>query len=379
MFTLVFKLLSIPPIESVMRRVVVLTVLAALGCLAPGAAQAVVPAQGSGVAAPSAMPGSALHWADAQVATVIAAGVLGTDSAGFRPADPLTRGDLYAALAALGKTVRAPADPARLVTMRELNAQLVGALGLLPAAKRFRTAALDAGLQPGASLGTETVARLLGLRFNHPQGHDDLELLLTQPATRAEAAYSLARVLQLGPDAPAYVDGLSLGFAIPELGNWQRAALSRALRFVGFPYVWAGTSEKRQQLWSATAPGGLSSAPGGFDCSGFVWRVYKLEPFSGAPSLNEILKGRTTYLMSAEVRKDARIPLEGLQPGDLVFFGARGAKSKPAEVGHMGIYVGNGWMVHSSSNGVTLAPLQGWYLKSFAWGRRPLAEAGLVA
>jgi cell wall-associated NlpC family hydrolase len=107
--------------------------------------------------------------------------------------------------------------------------------------------------------------------------------------------------------------------------------------------------------------------------------VYKLEPFTGAPSLNEILKGRTTNVMSAEVRKDARIPLEGLQPGDLVFFGARGVKSKPAEVGHMGIYVGNGWMVHSSSNGVTLTPMQGSYLKSFAWGRRPLAEAGLVA
>jgi cell wall-associated NlpC family hydrolase len=362
-----------------MRRVAVLTVLAVLGCLAPGAARAVVPAQVSGAPAPSATPGSALHWADAQVAAVVAAGVLGTDIAGFRPADPLTRGDLYTALVTLGKSVKQPADPARLVTMTELSAQLVGALALLPAAKRFRTAALDAGLQPGATLGTETVARLLGLRFNHPQGDDDLELLPTQPATRAEAAFSLARVLQLGLDGPAYVDGLSLGFAIPELGDWQRATLSRALRFVGFPYVWAGTSEKRQQLWSATAPGGLTSAPGGFDCSGFVWRVYKLEPFTGAPSLTEILKGRTTSVMSGEVRKDARIPLEGLQPGDLVFFGARGVNSKPAEVGHVGIYVGNGWMVHSSNNGVTLAPMQGWYLKSFAWGRRPLAEAGLVA
>jgi cell wall-associated NlpC family hydrolase len=43
----------------------------------------------------------------------------------------------------------------------------------------------------------------------------------------------------------------------------------------------------------------------------------------------------------------------------------------------MGIYVGNGWMVHSSRNGTTLQPLSGWYETSFAWGRRPLAEAGI--
>ncbi len=27
----------------------------------------------------------------------------------------------------------------------------------------------------------------------------------------------------------------------------------------------------------------------------------------------------------------------------------------------MGIYVGNGWFVHSSSHGVTLDPMTGWY------------------
>ena len=62
--------------------------------------------------------------------------------------------------------------------------------------------------------------------------------------------------------------------------DWQRAVLTRALRFVGYPYVFAGTSEKTQTLWSATAPD--VTVPGGFDCSGFVWRVYKLEPFADA-------------------------------------------------------------------------------------------------
>ena len=45
----------------------------------------------------------------------------------------------------------------------------------------------------------------------------------------------------------------------------------------------------------------------------------------------------------------------------------------------MGIYVGNGWMVHSSARGTTLVPMVGWYETSFAWGRSPLAEAGLAA
>ena len=53
-------------------------------------------------------------------------------------------------------------------------------------------------------------------------------------------------------------------------------------------------------------------------------------------------------------------------------------KSKPWEIGHSGIYVGNGWFVHSSSGGVTLQPLQGWYATTLAWARRPIAEAGLL-
>ena len=262
--------------------------------------------------------------------------------------------------------------------MRELDAQLVAALGLQPAARRIRIAARDAGLAPPSILGTETVARLLGLRLNHPQGSDDLELLPSQPATRAEAAYSFARALILTPAQITRLDQLSQTFSLPVLSDWQRAVLGRAVRFVGYPYVWAGTSEKTQQLWSATAPDGYVTVPGGFDCSGFVWRVYKTKPFAGAPFLSDMLKGRTTYAMSAEVDKAARIGIADLAPGDVLFFGSRGARSSPAEVGHSGIYLGNGWFVHSSSAGVTLEPLQGWYATTFAWARRPLAEAGLA-
>jgi cell wall-associated NlpC family hydrolase len=147
--------------------------------------------------------------------------------------------------------------------------------------------------------------------------------------------------------------------------------LARAVSFVGYPYIWGGTSEAPQR------PLG-KQAPGGFDCSGFVWRVFKLEPFPGASALAAVLRGRTTYQMSAEVPPAQRIrKAEQLEPGDLIFQGDGGAKSKPAQVGHAGIYLGGGWFVHSSSSGTTLHPFEGWYRDRFAWARRPLREAGL--
>ena len=144
--------------------------------------------------------------------------MLGDDPAAFRPSDPLTRGELHAALVAIGKHPAPPLDPAKPVTIRELDAQLVAALGLVPAARRFRLAARDAGLAPSAMLGTETVARLLGLRLNHPQADEALELLPSQPATRAEAAYSFARRARSScPTGRRCVEERVQAFAIPAL------------------------------------------------------------------------------------------------------------------------------------------------------------------
>ena len=330
------------------------------------------------VSGAAASPRGSTSWAAPQIATVVLAGVMGPDVASFRPDDALTRGELHAAIVALGKQHQAPLDPSRIVTMRELDAQLVAAAGLLPAARQIRVAAQDAGLEPTDMLGTETIARLLGLRVNHPVGQESLEHSPKQPASRAEAAYSLAKLRLLDPTRIDAVRQVAATFSVPVLTDWQRLVLSRALRFVGYPYVFAGMSEKPQTIWSASAPGNQLAVPGGFDCSGFVWRVYKLQPYDGAPSLSDVLKGRTTYAMSGEVAKAERIAADALEPADVLFFGSRGTQSKPSEVGHSGIYVGNGWFVHSSSGGVTLQPLQGWYADELAWARRPLAEAGLA-
>jgi cell wall-associated NlpC family hydrolase len=262
------------------------------------------------------------------------------------------------------------AAPSAPVSVKHLDAALVAYLGLGGAAREIQSTLQTAGLQPPANTGTEAVARMLGLRLNHPASEDSLELLPSQPATRAEAAYSFAQLLHLDDWAVQAVQQAADAFTLPTLTSWQRRILTTAVHYVGYPYIWGGTSP------TAETEFGVHSA-GGFDCSGFVWRVYKLTPYAGEGDLAAVLRGRTTYEMSGEVPRSKRVPAAKLQPADVMFFGANGPSSKPSVVDHAALYLGNGWFVQSSDEGVTLLPFAGWYARTFAWGRRPLHEAGL--
>jgi cell wall-associated NlpC family hydrolase len=310
-------------------------------------------------------------WAQPQIKAVVGAGLMSRDVASFHPNDPLTRAALEELVAGLTQTAPVvPASPDASVTMTGLDSRLVNAVGLLDTAKAFQQAARTAGLAPPSRFGTESVARLLGLRTNHPAAQDDLELLPNETATRAEAAYSAAQILRFdGWEVPS-VQAASMTFVLPIMTPWQQRILKTAVRFIGFPYVWGGESESKESPFG-------HQAHGGFDCSGFVWRVYKLQKYANEGKLADVLQGRTTYEMSGEVPAAKRIPLASLEPADVLFFGARGPKSKPGQVNHMGIYLGNGWFIQSSGYGVAVAQLAGWYAKRFAWARRPLAEAGL--
>ncbi len=328
----------------------------------------------SAVAAGSSTPGPAtVSWAQPQIKVVVNHGLMAKTVAGFRADDTLTQGELATLAAGLTKQAAGvPADPAAPVTVTQLDARLVRALDLADAAREFYDGARAAGLAVPARFGTETVARLLGLRINHPAARDDLELLPSDPVTRAETAYSVAQILRFQGWETQSVEDAAATFELPALTVWQSRILDTAVKFVGFPYVWGGTSEKAEAPFKV-------EAHGGFDCSGFVWRVYKLQAYPGGAALPATIKGRTTYQMSGEVPKSKRIAFAKLQPADIVFFGPSGPSSKPASVGHTGIYLGNGWMIHSSGQGVAVTPLTGWYRTQFAWGRRPLAEAGLTA
>jgi cell wall-associated NlpC family hydrolase len=388
---------------------------------------ALVPA-GSAAASVRAAGRPAKSWAASEIRTVTAAGLMGTkDATDFRPADDLSAQTLEDLVFGLKQTVFPPdpvpvppplnpvtpnpsvpapttptttaptttvttttptittpapvpapvpaaprqlAKPDASVTMAQLDLRLVQALGLSKAANEFAAGARAAGLKVPGRFGTEVVARLLGLRTNHPASDDSLELLPSDHATRAEAAFSAAQVLHFSGWEVAGVQSLADSFALPELSNWQTEILDTAVARIGMPYIWGGTSDGPE------SPFGVSSR-GGYDCSGFVWRVYKLEQYPGSGSLPLVLEGRTTYQMSVEVPASKRISFAKLEPADVIFFGEHGPRSKSAEIGHMGIYIGNGWFIHSSGEGVALAMLDGWYRKELAWGRRPLAEAGL--
>lgn len=306
----------------------------------------------------------AASWAKKEIRLVVEQGLMAPDVQSFRPDDELTRGELEELVGGLtGFLAAPPVNPEAPVTTAQLDARLVRALVLQDVSATFAAGARAAGLKPTSRFGTEVVARLLGLRKNHPAAQDTLERLPNEPATRAEAAYSAARILGFEGWEAGAVRAAAASFALPELDAWQRRILQTAFSLVGHPYVWGGESETLER---------------GFDCSGFVWRVYKLQAYPEAPQLAETLRGRTTFTMSAELPRKERIGFDELAPGDLVFFGAKGPRSKPAQVDHMGIYAGSGWMVHSSRDGVALTQLAGWYRERFAWGRRPLAEAGLT-
>ena len=344
------------------------------------------------------------NWAAPQIATVVAHKLMGAKSVKkFHPNAALTHQILTGLAADLkeqlgssgsgtgsgtgatttgttgttttgGTTTTTGSDPTAPETMAQLDRSLVHAIGLGKAAKEFTQGARADGLAVPGRFGTEIVARLLGLRLNHPAAQDFLELRPKDSATRAETAYSAAQILGFGLLADSWqivqVKSLATTFTLPQLNDWQPQILNVAFSKIGMPYVWGGTSDGTEVNFGITARGG-------YDCAGFVWRVYKLQSYPNEGSLASTLQGRTTYTMSVEVPRSARIGFKKLQAADVVFFGSNGPKSKGSQISHAGIYVGNGWFSHSSDQGVALAQLTGWYKQRFAWGRRPLREAGL--
>jgi len=326
---------------------------------------------GLAAAQDAAPAGSGRSWAQPQIRLVVSRGLMARTVASFRPDDPLTQGELSTLVAGLTEEPPKPvANPGAPVTMAQFDARLVRTLDMGDEATSFYEGAVAAGLHPPARFGTEVVARLLGLRTNHPTGHDDLERLPNDPAPRAEAAYSAAQVLSLSEWETKGVEDAAATFELPAFTPWQRRVLTTAVNFIGFPYVWGGESERRQSPYGA-------QPQGGFDCSGFAWRVYKIQSYPGAPQLADTLGGRTAAAMAGEVPRRLRIKPGRLAPADLMFFGSGGPHAKPAQIDHVGIYLGNGWLINSSRYGVALAPAGGWYDHRLAWGRRPLAEAGL--
>ena len=315
-----------------------------------------------------------VSWAQPQIRYVVQHGLMAKSVAAFRADDTLTQGELAAVVAGLTKhPAGTVADPGAAVTVTQLDARLVRALDLSDAAAAFNAGAHAAGLATPSRFGTETVARLLGLRTNHPAAHDDAR------AAPERTGHPRGDGL-LGRSDPALQ---GLGDAVrrgrggdlrscPRSAPGRRKVLNTAVRFIGFPYVWGGTSEKLE------SPFGVQ-AHGGFDCSGFVWRVYKLQAYPGGAALASTLKGRTTYQMSGEVPAGEADRLRQARAGRRPVLRPFGPDVETGLDRPHRDLPRRGLDDPLLGPGRGLTPLTGWYRQQFAWGRRPLAEAGLIA
>jgi cell wall-associated NlpC family hydrolase len=316
------------------------------------------------------------NWDAAQQRQVVRAGLMsqlhGRDFGGGESLRGAQADRALAALAQLAVRDTASPDgqpvpprpvhaPAGLVSVTAFDRIVVDQLGLADVAVHVQRATAAVGLRPPAYYGTEVVARFLGLRYDHPAGTDQLELFPWDPITRAEAAWSLAQVLDEGSWSVQSARQSLMGYALPHMTSDQLGALRIAVSRIGYPYVWGGTTDDTSD--------GL--AHGGFDCSGFVWRVFK---FSGLPWGRRI-GGRTAAQMAQEIPHRARLRDNHLRPADLLFFGSAHFNSTATEANviHTGIYLGDNWVIHSSGQGVYVLPLRGsWLGDQFAWGRRVL-------
>lgn len=134
-----------------------------------------------------------------------------------------------------------------------------------------------------------------------------------------------------------------------ELRNENSPALQRLLSeaysWNGVPYLWGGETKK------------------GVDCSGLTMKVFQ----------NSL--GIKLPRNSAKQREACDDISRGrLMPGDLVFFNTK--SSAPRAVTHVGLYVGDGLMIHASSHGVMLSGLSEPYFQArlHSCGRVPEFE-----
>lgn len=95
-----------------------------------------------------------------------------------------------------------------------------------------------------------------------------------------------------------------------------QALIAVALRMMGTPYLWGGTSGKA------------------VDCSGFIKMIYYASGVILARDASQQARFGTPVDISNP---------ENLQPGDLLFFGR-----SPQRISHVGLYLGNDEFIHSS-------------------------------
>ena len=124
--------------------------------------------------------------------------------------------------------------------------------------------------------------------------------------------------------------------AAPPASGKGAIAVAEARKQLGKPYVWGG------------------SGPDSFDCSGLTAWAWKA---AGV---------RLSHSAYTQYFETTRVPINAVQPGDLLFFGKDGVES----IHHNAIYIGGGDMIEASQTGVPIR-IRGWRSVDIVGAGRP--------
>jgi cell wall-associated NlpC family hydrolase len=172
-----------------------------------------------------------------------------------------------------------------------------------------------------AVAGQRRETKVLRVREHRLQRRVDAARTRAQLLARRRAAAKSAAA------AAASAAAASAGALITGGSAMGDVAADWALTQLGKPYVWA------------------ADGPDTYDCSGLTMRAW------------ERVGVRLDHWTGTQWTSGPHVPLDQLRRGDLLFFGY--ISSDPGTIHHVGIYVGNGQMVHAPQTGdvVRVAPI----------------------
>jgi cell wall-associated NlpC family hydrolase len=152
----------------------------------------------------------------------------------------------------------------------------------------------------------------------------------------APAAERAAPAPTAGSGAGPQVAAKAAPTAAPPPSSKAAIAVAEAEKQIGKPYVYGG------------------SGPDSFDCSGLTAWAWKAAG---------VYLSHSAYDQYFET---TRVPIDQVQPGDLLFFGKDGVES----IHHNAIYVGGGQMIEASQTGVPIR-YRGWRAGDLVGAGRP--------
>lgn len=135
-------------------------------------------------------------------------------------------------------------------------------------------------------------------------------------------------------------DGTGADFILPDSYDdaTVQALLEEAAKYLGYPYVWGGSNPSTS-----------------FDCSGFVCWVFTNSGVHDLPRTSaQGIYNQCTPVSAASAK-----------PGDIIFF--TGTYSSGSSVTHVGIYCGNGVMIHCGDP-ISYASINSPYWQSHFYG-----------